>query len=592
MKFLLVALNAKYIHSNPAIHSLRAYAVAQEEGAAEEIELAEYTINQPVLDILADIYVRKPDVAAFSCYIWNREEMRTLTLMLAKVMPKVPIWLGGPEVSYDAEAVLEKWPYLSGVMAGEGEETFYRLFCFYRGRAKECLGDIAGLVFRDPDTGKIIATKRREAVDISGLPFFYGDLSAFQNRIVYYESGRGCPFCCSYCLSSLDRQVRLRDRELVKKELQFFLDEKVAQVKFIDRTFNWNHAHAQEIWKYIGEHDNGVTNFHFEIAADLLLEEELTLLSKMRPGAVQLEIGVQSANPDTLREIRRATDMEKLRSNIGYIRAGQNIHVHLDLIAGLPCEDLGSFGQSFDWVYALGPQQLQLGFLKVLKGSPMERAAKDYGIVYADCPPYEVLSTRWLSYGDLIVLKRVEKMVELYYNSCQFSHILPVLESRFAGPFAMFRALADYYGENGYFTDQPSRVWRYQVLLEFAIKTDGEREALYRELLVYDLYLRENAKSRPAFARGRTAWKERIGDFYKKEEAERRYLPGYKEYQARQLRHMTHVEIFAWPVQKPAAEVLRAFAREPFAQPKRAVLFDYSVRDPLTANARTVEIEL
>lgn len=611
MKFLLVALNAKYIHSNPALYSLRSYALSQDPTAADEVELAEYTINQQMSDILADIYKKKPDVAAFSCYIWNWRMMQELLCELHKILPGVPLWLGGPEVSYNAAEVLKKLTFVSGIMVGEGEVTFYELLQHYRrapgsGKAEDAqlqiaacwpgavnqsgLHGISGLVFRDPVSGRLVTTKERELTDISGLPFFYEDLADFKNRILYYESSRGCPFHCSYCLSSIDKRVRLRDMELVKKELQFFLDAKVPQVKFIDRTFNCNHEHAQEIWRYILEHDNGVTNFHFEISAELLNGAELALLSQMRPGLAQLEIGVQTTNPDTLREIRRPANLDRLRHTVVRIHAEHNIHVHLDLIAGLPYEDFESFKKSFNDVYFMRPEQLQLGFLKVLKGSYMAQMAESYGIVYQDQPPYEVLYTKWLSYEDVIRLKRVEEMVELYYNSNQFSHILPALEKQFETPFEMFAAMADFYEEKGYFVNSPSRAYRYQVLLDFAMAADPDREALYRELLVYDMYLRENLKSRPAFAADQSGWHDSISGFYKREEADRHYLSGYEGCNARQMQRMTHVEVFEWAVDKQAWEALEEY--DEGKREMRAILFDYRVRDPLTSDARNVRIEL
>ncbi len=587
MKFLLAAVNAKYIHSNPALYSLRAYA---QEGAGGDspgnfVEIAEYTINMQTEHILADLYRRKPDVAAFSCYIWNWRLVRELVAELEKVLPETPIWLGGPEVSFDAGQVLEELPMVKGVMVGEGEETFSELLSYYAGRCHGSpgiggLGDIRGIAYRDGD--RIYKNRERETMDISALPFPYRDLGEFKNRIIYYESGRGCPFRCSYCLSSIERGVRLRDMETVKKELRFFLNHKAAQVKFVDRTFNCNREHASAIWKYLLENDNGVTNFHFEIAADLLGEEELTLLSQMRPGLVQLEIGVQSTNPDTLREINRSADMGKLRKTVERIRQGRNIHIHLDLIAGLPFEDYGSFGRSFDEVYAMAPQQLQLGFLKVLKGTPMQEKAGGYGINYTSLPPYEVLYSKWLSYGELCRLKRIEEMVELYYNSGQFTHTLPVLVRAFAGPFDLFGKLADFYGEKGYFQNNPSRAYRYEVLLDFACRYDGEREELYRELLTYDIYLRENMKSRPAFARDLQNYKGRIRDFYGNGDALRRMLPDYGAYEPKQVARMTHMDVFFYPVWEEDGTGEMEKAEKTYL-----VLFDYGRRNPLTKEART-----
>lgn len=575
MKFLLVAINSKYIHSNPAVYSLRAY-VGDE--LREHVEIAEYTINHVFTDILADIYKRKPDVIGISCYIWNIGMVWELVTELSKLMPKVPIWLGGPEVSFDADKLLVAHPEVTGVMVGEGEETFRELLSYYV-KKTGVLEEIKGLCLQSG------YTVPRELTDMNTLPFLYEDLSAFENRIIYYESSRGCPFRCSYCLSSIDKKVRLRNIDTVKKELQFFLDRKVKQVKFVDRTFNCNHTHATEIWRYISEHDNGVTNFHFEISADLLNEEELSLLSGMRPGLVQLEIGVQSTNPETLGAIHRSMDVDRLARIVARINAGNNVHQHLDLIAGLPFEDYESFGRSFDRVYGMRPEQLQLGFLKVLKGSEMHTQAEEFGICYTDKPPYEVLYTKWLSFSEVLRLKRVEEMVELYYNSNQFVHTLQFLEQAFASPFRMYEELAEFYEEKGYFVNSPARSYRYQVLLAFACEKDKEHEAVYRELLTYDLYLRENVKSRPEFAKDLMPYKEEIREFYRREEEERKYLPEYRDYDSKQLARMTHMEPFSYPVWEP---MMRTETKE--AEVPRFVLFDYEARNPLTQDARHLEI--
>lgn len=570
MKFLLVALNAKYIHSNPAIYSLRRYAGEM----ARYVELAEYTINNLAEEILEGIYNRKPDVIGFSCYIWNREMILELAAELHKLLPKTPIWLGGPEASLDAARILREHPSIAGIMTGEGEATFVELLTHYVTGSGD-LREIAGLVLHDG------ATAKRELLSLTEIPFLYESTEDFANRIIYYESQRGCPFSCSYCLSSIDKRVRFRDIDVVKRELQFFLEKRVKQVKFVDRTFNCNHVHAMEIWRYIKENDNNVTNFHFEIAGDILDNEEIELLNSMRQGLVQLEIGVQSANAETLAEIRRVTDMEKLKTAVAQIRQGGRVHQHLDLIAGLPFEGYESFGHSFDEVYNMQPNQLQLGFLKVLKGSYMYEKAADYGLACTDTPPYEVLCTKWISYAEIRRLKRVEQMVEIYYNSSQFTHTLPVLQKSFEGPFAMYEALADYYAEKGFFTETPSRLCRYQILLSFAKEYGSAEEELYRELLVFDFYLRENAKSRPDFAGGQESYKKDITAFYKKEAAERRYLPDYDTYDSRQLARMTHLEQFYYSV----------WENGPKQGEVRYVLFDYRKRSPLTYGAAVTVIQ-
>jgi len=589
MKFLLVAINAKYIHSNPAIYSLKAYAG---ETYGKYVETAEYTINQPLEYILADIYKRNPDMIGFSCYIWNRNYVKMILPELPKLLPDMDIWLGGPEVTYDADVIMNRYPRLTGIMVGEGEKTFRELLEVYlsQDNIKEISVDfhkVKGLCLHDG------YTEQRELTNLTELPFIYNNLEDFKNKIIYYESGRGCPYSCSYCLSSIDKKVRFRDINVVKKELQFFLDNKVPQVKFVDRTFNCDHSHAMAVWQYIYEHDNGVTNFHFEVSADILREDEIALLSKMRPGLVQLEIGVQSTNPDTIKAIHRVMDVDKLKKIVGAIREGRNIHQHLDLIAGLPYEDYESFGKSFDDVYAMHPDQLQLGFLKVLKGSAMYETAEKFGICYLENPPYEVIRTNWLSYSDVLRLKAVEEMVELYYNSSQYTHTLPFIERLFKTPFSMFEALAEFYEENGFFTNSPARSYRYDVILNFSKKYDSVNETVYRELLTYDMYLRENLKSRPEFASDltQTNYKQAVREFYNEEEKQRIFLPDYVGYDAKQLARMTHMEPFVYPVWD-AERLRREFSvsegRDTQDKDKRHdtyVIFDYKHRNPLTYEA-------
>lgn len=538
MKLLLVAINAKYIHSNPAVYGLRAYAKSYEE----IIFIKEYTINNSREEILRDIYREQADLVAFSCYIWNIGMIKELLPELRKVQPCVYLWLGGPEVSYHSKELLTSLPEVDGIVVGEGEQTFLELTEYYMGERND-LEQIKGIVFRDraikgeeanskslgeasesavlerlPESieksvmsdVKITETPARKSISMDELPFPYQDMEQLRNRIVYYESSRGCPYSCSYCLSSVDRNVKYRSIELVKKELQFFLDHKVPQVKFVDRTFNCNRQRTLEIWSFLKERDNGLTNFHFEITADLLSEEELSLLASLRPGQVQLEIGVQTTNPDTMAAIRRRVDFSRLSEHVARLREGHNIHLHLDLIAGLPLEDIKSFQESFNAVYRLKPDQLQLGFLKVLKGSPMEEEAKRYGIVYRELPPYEVLYTRALSFREVLTLKSVCDMVEVYYNSGQFQYTLEYLKHFYQTPFELYMALANYYEEKGYLRLAHSRIKRYEILLDFYREKVLElrRETslwnevgLFQELLLLDLYLREDLKSRPGFAR-------------------------------------------------------------------------------------------
>ena len=550
MKILLAACNAKYIHSNLAVYNLKSCSGEY----SSRVVVKEYTINQIRDDILKDIYLEQPDVVCFSCYIWNISFVRELVPDLKKILPQVEFWAGGPEVSYDAVEFLKKNPAFFGVMVGEGEETFHELAGYYIERKPETLSGIRGVAFRDENKGRdIVHTGWRELMDLSKVPFAYSNLTEFKNRIIYYESSRGCPFSCSYCLSSIDKKLRFRDIELVKKELQFFIDNKVPQVKFVDRTFNCKHDHAMEIWRYITENDNGITNFHFEISADLLRAEELALMKTMRPGLIQLEIGVQSTNPQTIKAIRRTMDFEKLKGIVEQIHSFGNIHQHLDLIAGLPYEGYDSFHKSFCDVYALRPEQFQLGFLKVLKGSHMMEMTGEYQILYKDREPYEVLSTAWMTYGEILRLKMVESMVEVYYNSGQFKNTLVFLEKYFDDSFRMYEALGRFYEKKGYSEISHSRMRRYEILMEFAGEQKEIPSEALSDVMLLDLYLRENLKSRPSFASDQKPYERLIWDYRK----------------AKKIPKTAHIEVF---------------------RDGKKLLFDYTDRDPLTNNAQLTDI--
>ena len=623
MKFLLAAINAKYIHSNPGVYSLRAFAQTKIPGT--DIEIGEYTINHQMDLILQDIYRRKPDFIGFSCYIWNISYIMEIVRDVKKVLPEAEIWLGGPEVSYDAKKVLTREPDVSGIMRGEGELTFTELVRAYlqrektsvpdgytgesfRGQAKEetsgCaentrmpenaegenahsdrldLSQIPGITYRAAN-GEIEEHGPQRLLSLDEIPFYYDDMAGFENRIVYYESSRGCPFSCSYCLSSIDKTVRFRSLDLVLPELQFFLDHKVPQVKFVDRTFNCKREHTLGIWRYLVEHDNGITNFHFEVSADIFDEEELELIGKMRPGLIQLEIGVQSTNPDTIREIHRHMDLVKLKRAVDRVYDYRNTHQHLDLIAGLPYENYESFMRSFDDVYRMRPDQLQMGFLKVLKGSYIEEQVAAYDLKYRGIPPYEVLSTKWLPYSDVIRLKGVEDMVEVYYNSGQFPATMKLLEKRFQRPSEIFVNLAEYYEKNGLTGISHSRLARYEILYRFLEEDMREEErdhvtaakvpetgqqslADFRDSLMYDLYVRENIKSRPSFASDQSPYKKEVREFFMAEEENPKWLTDYAGFDSRQMAKMAHLE---------------------HMEDGTFVLFDYKKRDPLSGNAGAV----
>lgn len=590
MNILLTAINAKYIHSNLAVYSLKAYAKEFEE----QIQLAEYTINHRTDYILQQLYKKKPDVVCFSCYIWNFRYVQELITELHKLMPHLPIWVGGPEVSYEPKAFLKDYPMVEGVMVGEGEETFLELCRYYVSRWKKpestvsCLSEavsladsleqegkalekIPGLVFRN-SVGSIIRSPKRKVLDMDSLLFCYGHLENFQNRIIYYETSRGCPFSCSYCLSSIEKNLRFRSFSLVEQELQFFLDHEVPQVKFVDRTFNCNHKHAMEIWKYLKEHDNGITNFHFEISADLLTEEEIALIASMRPGLIQLEIGVQSTHEPTIREIHRTMNLSKLEKVVRKVQQAQNVHQHLDLIAGLPMEDFPTFAASFGQIYRLKPQQLQLGFLKVLKGSYLYENRADYGLVYQEYPPYEVMATNWLSYEDILKIKLAEEMLEVYYNSGQFELTMKVLELTEANPFFLFWKLGEFYEDGGLLSMSHSRIRRCEILLEYIEKTDGEHLEIYKQTLTFDLYYRENMKTRPVFAGELDTCRELIKQYCKNG-------------------RMSHAEPFCYDIGELLEQKsLTAYPKK--LEKQQIYLFSYDKKDPLTRQALVSQIPI
>ena len=656
MRFLLCGINAKYIHSNLAIFSLKAYADRKKIPGAEII-LKEYTINNYVEDILQDLYEAKADIIIFSCYIWNISFVRELAAELKKVSPEVKIWAGGPEVSYAANKFLMEKPAFDLIMQGEGEEVFSELICltveekcrikdvYKQSESKKVLSGIVekrysierkqavkeekdiedkhfagednvyptnyidmsklqklqGIAVRDflgeaalgnaesniGNKTKIINTGFATLMNMDTIPFVYEDFHLFEHKILYYETSRGCPFCCSYCLSSVDKTVRFRSLPIVKKELDAFLEAKVPQVKFVDRTFNCNRQRAIDIWSYLVEHDNGITNFHFEISSDLLGEEELELFAKMRPGLIQLEIGVQSTNGETVDAIHRHMDLEKLFHYVDRVHALGNIHQHLDLIAGLPYENYERFGVSFDDLYAHKPDQLQLGFLKVLKGTMMEEEVKKYSILYRNQPPYEVLGTKWLSYDEIILLKGVEELVELYYNSGQYTLTLKYAVPFFESPFRFYEMFSAWYRGKGYHKLNHNRLEKYNILREFLREHIDENEwDTLDEIMLYDMYLRENVKGRPAWAKDTAQYKKEWKALYR-EQGEKLFPEDVQAgiYDSKRAANQSHIEVFEINIKK--------FEQSGQVEKKQVFcLFDYSRRNPLNRAARTVEWEI
>jgi len=578
MKTLLVAINAKYIHSSLAVRDLKAYSKKYNNN----IKYEEYTINHHIDFILKEIYKSSPDVLCFSCYIWNIEMVKDLVKEYKKVCPNTKIILGGPEVSYDKD-IMNKLKQIDIIIRGEGEKTFYELQEYFVD-GKGDLSQIDGITYREGDN--IIENVNRQPLALDEIPFVYqGDLSEFDNKIIYYESTRGCPFNCQYCLSSVEKGVRYLSIERTTSDLQKFIDEKVVQVKFVDRTFNCSRKHALSIWKYLSDNDNGVTNFHFEISADLLDEETILFLNTVREGLFQFEIGVQSTNLTTIDYIKRKTDFERLSNIVKKIKAGNNIHQHLDLIAGLPGESYNSFRTSFNDVYYLKPEQLQLGFLKVLKGSGLKRDQDKYGLVYREKAPYEILSTNEISYGEMLRLKMIEEMVESYYNSFRFNSSITYIEKYFETPFDFYEALADFWEENNYDKCSHNKITYYEILLEFAKNnTDIEINKL-KEFIIYDIYSHEKSKKLPAFYNVEESltnqYKKQIKEFYMNEENIDKYLPNLKHFNSKQISRQAHIEVFSFDVKN-----------NDISKGETAILFYYSEKSIVSNKAKTVEINL
>lgn len=564
-KIILAALNAKFIHSNLALRYLSRF---QDNDKKHHIITREFTINQRPDFIVEELFRMQPDVILFSAYIWNVETLRQLCPLLKKVMPDCIIGFGGPEVSYESESFLRDNPAVDLVQRGEGELVFTKLLEHWDTGVPASLEEIGSLTFRKD--GEIISTLQEEPLDLALLPFPYeDDFSDVQNQIIYYESSRGCPYQCGYCLSSVEQGVRFVPLEKVLPDLQKFLDAKVPQVKFIDRTFNCRKSHAMAIWKYLHEHDNGVTNFHFEITADIIDQEAIDFLKTVRKGLFQFEIGVQSTNPHTIHAINRNVNFDKLSGIVKQIKAGGNIHQHLDLIAGLPHEDYASFGRSFNDVYALEPEQLQLGFLKVLKGSMLHQKQKEYEIVYHDTAPYEVMTTHMLPYADTLRLKYIEEMVETYYNSGKFLHTLAYLVPLYESPFAFYEALSQFWLSEGCQYKALSKIGLCDVLWDFVQKNEKVDKIRFQWAMKFDIALHEKPKKLPQWLRvgGNGQEYERITA-----KLVQKYIPSYLDAEKKILIKNTYLDVFG-------------------EEAPKAILLDYGHRD-LLGNAEYLVIPM
>ena len=451
-------------------------------------DIKEFSINDRVENILEGIIEEKPDVVAFSCYIWNMEFVNRLAELIKLVDPNIEILYGGPEVSYEGKEFLENHEG-EYVIVGEGEKTFREFVLYKLGEGK--IEDIKGLNYKRD--GKVFENPKRPEMDMNELVFPYTYEEDINNKIVYYEASRGCPFKCKYCLSSVMHGVRFLDVERVKKELKYFMERGLKLVKFVDRTFNCNREYTVELLKYLSEQDTE-TRFHFEVAADLLTEEQIEILNNAPKGRFQLEVGVQTTNNEVLHNINRYITYENIKEKVLKVAAGKNVMRHLDLIAGLPGEDLESFKKSFNDVHAIRPDEIQLGFLKLLKGSSMREEAEKWGIVYSPYAPYEIIRSKDISYEELLLLKKVEAMVDKYYNSCKFNNVIKFFLNIYEKPFDFYYDLAMFFEEKGNFKRSIGNVEYYKILLDFYLeKIGGEDEGLFKEVLKFD-YLCFNKK--------------------------------------------------------------------------------------------------
>lgn len=563
MKTVIVALNSKYIHSALAPWYLKANCTPD----CGEVKVMEFSINEMTDSILSEIYEENCDIAAFSCYIWNIGEVLKIADNLKKVLPKVKIILGGPEVSFSSYEIMKNNTFIDYILSGEGEEAFRNLLRSFSDPSI-ALSSIKSLTYRD---GQNIVCGNEYAIieDLNTIrsPYTEDMLKSVGNKIVYYESSRGCPFNCSYCLSSTFKGVRYLDLERVKSDILMFVRNGIKMVKFVDRTFNCNPDRAKQIFAFIIE-NAGDTCFHFEAAADLFDEEMLSILSKAPNGLIQFEIGVQTTNIKTIEAINRKTRLEKVFDNVQKINNLKNIHIHLDLIVGLPYENYESFKKSFDDVYGLAPQQLQVGFLKLLKGSLIRKESDKHGYKFRDYPPYEVLSNDYLSYGEISKLKNIEDMVERFFNSGRFAKTLDYLIKVFSSPFDFYEKLSEYFKECGYFKRSLSSRDLYTVIMNFV--RDGKLDVdlkMVNELLKFDFLVSNNTNNLPiGIVRNmEPGFKEKCFEFLKKEENVSEYIPYFKGFPAKQIYNKVHFERFLYDVTK-----------DNITQCNDVVLFDYT----------------
>jgi len=565
IKLVLTAVNSSYIHTNLAVRILEQYA-----GQGINVSVVESTINDDIDMVCADILYARPDVIGFSCYIWNIDYVLKICSFVHEVMPQVPIVLGGPEAGFNAEKILKKHPWIAAVVKGEGEAVLGRLV--HNLAHKKDISDIEGVI--TAEGGKI---KKNESCPVNMMDYRhdYAELEQYKNRILYYESSRGCPYSCSYCLSSSIKGLRMIEPAWVLKDMERFLQADVKQVKFVDRTFNADRKRAACIWRGILElkekYPESSTNFHFEVSGSLIDDETIEIMSRAPQGLIQLEIGLQTVTPQVLDAISRRDDHEIISRGVLEILSHQNVHVHMDLIAGLPLEDINSFAAGFDYCITIGPQMLQLGFLKVLPGTKMAQDAEKYGIRYRSWAPYEVLFTSHMSAQELLHLKRVSDVLEMYYNSGHMKTFFDRMAGSGELNFRFFSALADWFYKNDLLRKRHSDISRFELMLEFLKQYNREKLPEYKELLRYDWACMQRPARYPSGLEPPEVQEDadRKRDFYKREEQERKYLPQHVGFTSKQLGHMCQLE---W--------------MEGAALKKGWYLFEYMQRNPVTGRGR------
>lgn len=572
-----MALNAKFIHSSLALRSIEKYC----RKFGTELKVCEFTINNSEDFIISEIYKMKPDVLGFSCYIWNIEMILNIISVIKKILPNVKIIVGGPEVSYEYDYLFQKG--IDFVIIGEGEKTAFELVSYLNGENKNIsrLDEINGISYSNSE--KIIVTNPRSPLPLDEIPFVYNDnsISNLENKIIYYEASRGCPYKCQYCLSSVEQGVRFLSLERVFSDLKFFLDKKVKQVKFVDRTFNCHKKFAISIWEFLIKNDNGITNFHFEVSADILDEDMFSVLKKARKQLFQLEIGVQSTNLNTLSAIQRKTDLDDLFKKVLKIKSFKNIHQHLDLIAGLPFEDYKSFGKSFNDVYSVYPEQLQLGFLKLLRGSGLRRDSKKYGIVYNDKAPYEVLFTKKVSFEEMTTLKYIAEMVETYYNSGKCINTVKFAVRYFDGAFAFFEKLALFWIEKKYHEVSHNKMKLYTIMFEFCVSYINDVDKL-KDILKFDMFLNDNVKNFPEWLEQNNfdETKSFAKTFLSLEENVAKFLPHLAQFNTKQLMRMCHIEKFNYNIFEGIENNFSNISKK-----ECFILFDYYGKSDLLGNS-------